>query len=79
MDRYIVACYDSEVGGHFQRHRDNENIAAQHRRFAVSINLNKYFDGLRSYLSGVRPQDLLSADGWRRRILLWRLASGHPQ
>ncbi len=45
MDRYIVACYDSEVGGHFQRHRDNENIGAQHRRFAVSINLNKDFDG----------------------------------
>ena len=23
MDRYIVACYYSEVGGHFHRHRDN--------------------------------------------------------
>ncbi len=45
MDRYIVACYDSAVGGHFSRHRDNVNIGAQHRRFAVSINLNKDYEG----------------------------------
>ncbi len=45
MDRYIVACYDSAMGGHFHRHRDNVNVGAQHRRFAVSINLNKNFDG----------------------------------
>jgi predicted 2-oxoglutarate/Fe(II)-dependent dioxygenase YbiX len=45
MDRYIVACYDSDVGGHFYRHRDNVNAGAQHRRFAVSINLNKDFEG----------------------------------
>jgi hypothetical protein len=45
MDRYIVACYDSEVGGHFYRHRDNVNAGAQHRRFAVTINLNKDYDG----------------------------------
>jgi len=45
MDRYIVACYDSEVGGHFHRHRDNINAGAQHRRFAVSINLNREFEG----------------------------------
>jgi predicted 2-oxoglutarate/Fe(II)-dependent dioxygenase YbiX len=45
MDRYIVACYDSKVGGHFQRHRDNLNAAAQHRRFAISINLNNNFEG----------------------------------
>jgi predicted 2-oxoglutarate/Fe(II)-dependent dioxygenase YbiX/peroxiredoxin len=45
MDRYIVARYDSEVGGHFHRHRDNVNAGAQHRRFAVSINLNGNFDG----------------------------------
>ncbi len=45
MDRYIVACYDSGVGGHFHRHRDNVNAGAQHRRFAVSINLNRDFDG----------------------------------
>jgi predicted 2-oxoglutarate/Fe(II)-dependent dioxygenase YbiX/peroxiredoxin len=45
MDRYIVACYDSAVGGHFYRHRDNANISAQHRRFAVTINLNKDYEG----------------------------------
>jgi len=45
MDRYIVACYDSADGGHFHRHRDNVNAGAEHRRFAVSINLNGNFDG----------------------------------
>jgi len=45
MDRYIVACYDSAVGGHFYRHRDNVNVGAQHRRFAVTVNLNKDYDG----------------------------------
>lgn len=45
MDRYIVACYDSAVGGHFYRHRDNDNAGAQHRRFAVSINLNGDYGG----------------------------------
>jgi predicted 2-oxoglutarate/Fe(II)-dependent dioxygenase YbiX/peroxiredoxin len=45
MDRYIVACYDSADGGHFHRHRDNINAGAQHRRFAVSVNLNGNFDG----------------------------------
>jgi predicted 2-oxoglutarate/Fe(II)-dependent dioxygenase YbiX/peroxiredoxin len=45
MDRCIIACYDSEVGGHFHRHRDNVNAGAQHRRFAVSINLNNNFEG----------------------------------
>jgi peroxiredoxin len=45
MDRYIVACYDSAVGGHFYRHRDNINAGAQHRRFAITINLNQDYDG----------------------------------
>jgi peroxiredoxin len=45
MDRYIVSCYDSGVGGHFSRHRDNVNAGAQHRRFAVTINLNKDYEG----------------------------------
>jgi predicted 2-oxoglutarate/Fe(II)-dependent dioxygenase YbiX/peroxiredoxin len=45
MDRYIVARYDSAVGGHFYRHRDNVNVGAQHRRFAVTINLNKDYQG----------------------------------
>ena len=45
MDRCIVACYDSAVSAHFHRHRDNINAGAQHRRFALSINLNRDFDG----------------------------------
>jgi cephalosporin hydroxylase/predicted 2-oxoglutarate/Fe(II)-dependent dioxygenase YbiX/peroxiredoxin len=45
LDRYIVSCYDSAVGGHFHRHRDNDNVGAQHRRFAVTINLNKDYEG----------------------------------
>jgi peroxiredoxin/predicted 2-oxoglutarate/Fe(II)-dependent dioxygenase YbiX len=40
MERYIVACYDSSVGGYFQAHRDNTTKGTAHRRFAVTINLN---------------------------------------
>ncbi len=45
MDRYMVSCYDTGEGGHFFRHRDNVNVGAQHRRFAVSINLSRDYDG----------------------------------
>jgi len=45
MDRYMVCCYDSATGGHFYRHRDNVNAGAEHRRFAVSLNLNNDYDG----------------------------------
>ena len=45
MDRCLVSCYDSALGGHFFRHRDNVNAGAQHRRFAVTINLNGDYDG----------------------------------
>jgi len=45
MDRYVVSCYDSAVGGHFHRHRDNVNAGAAHRRFALSINLNSDYEG----------------------------------
>ncbi len=45
MDRYMVSCYDSAVGGHFYRHRDNLNAGARHRRFAVSLNLNSDYEG----------------------------------
>ncbi|WP_459852816.1 2OG-Fe(II) oxygenase [Dongia sp. agr-C8] len=40
MERYIVACYDAEVGGYFQAHRDNTTKGTAHRRFAVTVNLN---------------------------------------
>jgi predicted 2-oxoglutarate/Fe(II)-dependent dioxygenase YbiX len=45
MDRYMVACYDSEIGGYFFRHRDNLNAGVEHRRFAVSLNLNGGYEG----------------------------------
>jgi len=45
MERYIVACYSAEEGGHFRAHRDNTTKGTAHRRFAVSINLNEDFDG----------------------------------
>lgn len=45
MERYLVACYDSGEGGHFAPHRDNTTSGTAHRRFAVSVNLNKDFKG----------------------------------
>lgn len=45
IERYVVACYDAEEGGHFAAHRDNTTTATAHRRFAVSINLNDDYDG----------------------------------
>jgi peroxiredoxin len=45
MERYIVACYSAEEGGHFRAHRDNTTKGTAHRRFAVSVNLNDDFDG----------------------------------
>ena len=45
MDRYLVSCYDAAERGHFFRHRDNLNAGAVHRRFAVSINLNRDYEG----------------------------------
>lgn len=45
MERYIVACYAAEDGGHFRAHRDNTTKGTAHRRFAVTINLNDEFEG----------------------------------
>jgi predicted 2-oxoglutarate/Fe(II)-dependent dioxygenase YbiX len=46
IERYIVACYDAQDGGHFHPHRDNTTPGTAHRRFAVSINLNaEEFEG----------------------------------
>jgi peroxiredoxin/predicted 2-oxoglutarate/Fe(II)-dependent dioxygenase YbiX len=45
MERYIVACYRADEGGHFNAHRDNTTKGTAHRRFAVSINLNAEFEG----------------------------------
>lgn len=40
MERYIVACYDSDSGGFFRPHRDNTTPGTAHRRFACTLNLN---------------------------------------
>ncbi|MDO8901878.1 MAG: 2OG-Fe(II) oxygenase [Phenylobacterium sp.] len=40
IERYMVACYDSQGGGFFKPHRDNTTAGTAHRRFACSINLN---------------------------------------
>jgi len=46
IERYIVACYDSETGGFFRPHRDDTMKGTAHRRFAVTINLNaEEFEG----------------------------------
>jgi predicted 2-oxoglutarate/Fe(II)-dependent dioxygenase YbiX len=45
MERHLIACYAAEDGGHFGPHRDDTVRATEHRRFAVSINLNDDFDG----------------------------------
>ena len=45
MERYLVACYAADEGGHFSAHRDNTTKGTAHRRFAVSINLNGEFEG----------------------------------
>jgi predicted 2-oxoglutarate/Fe(II)-dependent dioxygenase YbiX/peroxiredoxin len=40
IERYIVARYAADPGGHFRPHRDNRTKGTAHRKFAVSINLN---------------------------------------
>jgi len=45
MERYLVARYAADEGGHFAAHRDNTTLGTAHRRFAVSVNLNDDFDG----------------------------------
>ena len=45
IERYLVACYESENAGHFAAHRDNTTKGTAHRRFAVSINLNSDYEG----------------------------------
>lgn len=40
IERYLVACYAADPGGHFRPHRDNRTSGTMHRKFAVSVNLN---------------------------------------
>jgi len=45
VERYLIACYSAEDGGHFGPHRDNTAKATEHRRFAASFYLNDDFEG----------------------------------
>ena len=82
MERYIVACYDAEDGGHFRAHRDNTTKGTAHRRFAVSINLNADdFEGGDLRFPEFGPRDLPRADRRRGGVLLLAAArgdAGHP-
>lgn len=40
FERHVVACYESENQGFFNRHRDNTTKGTAHRRFAMTLNLN---------------------------------------
>ena len=40
VERWIVARYDAQDGGHFRAHRDNTTKGTAHRKFACTINLN---------------------------------------
>lgn len=40
IERYVIACYDAQAGGFFRAHRDDQNLASAHRRFAVSLGLD---------------------------------------
>jgi len=42
IERYVVACYDGQTGGHFRPHRDDSTKGSAHRRFAATINLNSH-------------------------------------
>ncbi len=37
---FKLVCYDAKTGGYFHPHRDNESRDTQHRRFAMTLNLN---------------------------------------
>ena len=40
MEHFRVGCYDSTSGGYFAPHRDNTTPLTQHRRYAMTLNLN---------------------------------------
>ena len=40
MEHFRVGCYESARGGHFAPHRDNTTVLTEHRRYALTVNLN---------------------------------------
>ncbi|HEY2616463.1 MAG TPA: 2OG-Fe(II) oxygenase [Acetobacteraceae bacterium] len=45
IERQLIARYSAGDDGHFGPHRDNTVKATEHRRFAMSINLNEDYEG----------------------------------
>ena len=45
IERYLIGCYDAQIGGYFRPHRDNTFPPVAHRRFAITINLNEEYEG----------------------------------
>jgi predicted 2-oxoglutarate/Fe(II)-dependent dioxygenase YbiX len=45
IERWLLARYDAETGGHFSPHRDNTTKGTAHRRFAVTMNLTADYEG----------------------------------
>jgi len=45
FERYMVACYEAANQGFFRSHRDNVAQGNQHRRFAMTLNLNSGYEG----------------------------------
>jgi predicted 2-oxoglutarate/Fe(II)-dependent dioxygenase YbiX len=40
MEGVRIGCYDAAEQGYFRAHHDNTTPATEHRRFAITINLN---------------------------------------
>jgi predicted 2-oxoglutarate/Fe(II)-dependent dioxygenase YbiX len=40
MERLRIGCYDAKDSGFFAAHRDNTTPRTQHRRYALTLNLN---------------------------------------
>jgi peroxiredoxin/predicted 2-oxoglutarate/Fe(II)-dependent dioxygenase YbiX len=45
MERYRIACYNSNGGGGLGPHRENTTLGTAHRKFALSISLNDEYAG----------------------------------
>ena len=45
FEGFKIACYDAAEGGHFRAHRDNLSPSTEHRRFALTLNLNEGYAG----------------------------------
>lgn len=64
VERHIVGCYRAEDGGHFRPHRDNDPGLTEHRRYAVSINLNDDFGGGEVCFPEYRAKGIKAPAGW---------------